>query len=91
MLAPDVFTRMGKDSSVQMISLNLTEVDVELKRVQAMVQVGELRKAKAIGVLEHGATIQLLKKGLYEFDTDQEEVCVFRGEATVQEANSTSL
>ena len=84
-LAPEVLIRMGKYSSVQMLSLNLTNVEVEVKRGQAMVQVGELRKANAIRVLEHGATTQLLKKGLYEFDADQYQVLVFKGEATVQE------
>lgn len=84
-LAPEVFIRMGKDSSVKMLSLNLTNVEVEVKRGQAMVQVGDLRKANAIRVLEHGATTQLLKKGLYEFDGDQYQVLVFKGEATVQE------
>jgi hypothetical protein len=73
-LAPEVFMRMGKDSSVQMISLNLTNVEVELQQGQAIVQVSELRKANAIRVLEHGATTQLLKKGLYEFDAGQQQV-----------------
>lgn len=84
-LAPDVFMRMGKDSSVRMVSLNLTKVEVELTQGQAIVQVGELRKANVIRVLEHGATTHLLKKGLYEFDADQNQVRVFEGEAAVQE------
>jgi hypothetical protein len=50
-LAPGGFMRIGKDSSVKMISLNLTNVEVELKQGQAIVQVGELRKANAIRVL----------------------------------------
>lgn len=63
-LARGAFMRMGKDSSVKMISLNLTNVEVELRQGQAIVQVGELRNA--IRVLEHGVTTQLLKKVLHE-------------------------
>jgi hypothetical protein len=90
-LAPEVYMRMGKDSSVQMISLNLTHVEVELKQGQAIVQVGELRKANAIRVLEHGVTTQLLKKGLYEFDADQHQVRVFKGEGAVQEGERQAV
>ena len=45
-LAPGGFMWIGKDSSVKMTSLNLTNVEVELKQGQAIVQVRELRKAK---------------------------------------------
>ena len=74
-----------------MISLNLTNVEVELKQGQAIVQIGELRKANAIRVLEHGVTTQLLKKGLYEFDADQHQVRVFKGEAAVQEGERNAV
>ena len=84
-LVPGGFMRTGKDSSVKMISLSQTDVEVELQQGQAIVQVGELRKANAIRVLEHGATTQLLQKGLYVFDADQHQVRVFKGEAGVQE------
>jgi len=88
-LAPGAFMRMGNDSSVKMISLNLTNVEVELRQGQAIVQVGELRNT--IRVLEHGVTTQLLKKGLYEFDADQHQVRVFKGEAAVQEGERHAL
>ena len=84
-VAPGRFVRMGKDSCVKMTSLNLTNVEIELTQGHAIVQVGELPKSNAVRVLEHGATTQLLKKGLYEFDADHHQLRVYKGEARVQE------
>jgi hypothetical protein len=88
-LAPEVFMRVGKDSSLRMTSLNPINVGVEVRQGQAIIEVVERRKANAIRVLEHDATAQLLKKGLYEFDAEQRQFLVFKGEVVVQQGNES--
>src|SRR5215472_14652866 len=62
-LAPEIFMRVGKDSSLRMTSLNPINVGVEVTEGQAIIEVGEWRKANVIRVLERDATARLLKKG----------------------------
>jgi hypothetical protein len=90
-LAPEVFVRVGKDSSLTITSLNPTNIGVEERQGQAIIEVGERRKANAIRVLEDNATAQLLKKGLYEFDAEQRQFLVFRGKVVVQQANKSVI
>jgi hypothetical protein len=52
-----------------------------------MVEVGARRNPVTIRVLEHDATAQPLKKGLYEFDADQSQFLVFKGEVAVQQGS----
>jgi hypothetical protein len=88
-LAPEVFLRVGKESSVRMTSLNPTNVGIELRQGQAIIEISDRRKANAIRVLEHEATAQLLKKGLYEFDAEQQQFLVFKGEVVVHQGNKS--
>jgi hypothetical protein len=87
MLASDIFMRVGKNSSANLISLNNSSVEVELLQGQAIVEIGGLPKDGSIHLLEQGLLTQLLKKGLYEFDADRGQFRVFRGEAVVQRSN----
>ena len=86
-LAPDVYMGVAKDSSVRIVSLKPINVGVEVRQGQAMVEVGARRNPVAIRVLEHDATAQLLKKGLYEFDAEQSQFLVFKGEVAVQQGS----
>jgi hypothetical protein len=89
MLAPDIFMRVGKDSSANLISLNNTTVKVELQRGQAIVEISGLPKDRSIHLLNLGLFTQLLTKGLYEFDADRGQFRVFRGEAFVRRGNQS--
>src|SRR5262249_12703064 len=88
-LAPEVFLRVGKESSLRMTSLNPINIGVEVRQGQVIIEVGERRKANAIRVLEHDATAKLLKKGLYECDGGQGQFLVFKGEVVVQHGNKS--
>jgi len=81
--------RVGKDSSLRMTLLSPINVGVEVRQGQAIIEVGERRKANAIRVVEHDATARLLKKGLYEFDAEQRQFLVFKGEVVVQRGNKS--
>jgi len=83
LLTPGVFLRLGNDSTVQMVSPNLTKTEVRLERGHANVEADQLYKQNVILIdLEKGQT-QLLQNGLYTFDADSSTVRVFDGKAAV--------
>jgi hypothetical protein len=84
LLTPGVFLRVGDNSSVKMISPSLTDTEVGLSKGHAVVEVAEIHPQNDIRITEDGATTQLLKTGLYDFDVSQEQLRVFEGEASVQ-------
>jgi hypothetical protein len=87
LLTPGVFLRIGRDSSVQMISPDLTNTEVALTKGQAMVEVDEIHPQNDIHVMVDGTKARIEKTGLYAFDANQNEVRVFDGEAVVQEGD----
>jgi hypothetical protein len=87
LLTPGVFLRLGNDSAAQLVSGNLTNTEVRLDRGSAMIEVDELHKQNDLRVADNGATTQLKKPGIYEFDAENAKVLVFKGEAEVQEGD----
>ena len=85
LLTPGVFLRLGHDSSAKMISPALANTEVELTKGHAMVEADQIHKANDIRIVEGNASTRLAKTGLYDFDIDQGQVRVFKGEATVRE------
>jgi hypothetical protein len=83
LLTPGVFLRLADDSSVKMISPNLTSTEVRLERGRALVEVVDIHKENDIRIDQNGANTQLLRTGLYNFDADHNEVRVFKGSAQV--------
>jgi FecR-like protein len=87
LLTPGVFLRLGSDSTVEIISPNLTSTEVKLEKGRADVEVDQLYKQNNILVdLSNGQT-KLLKNGLYAFDADNSIVRVFDGKADVSGRN----
>lgn len=84
LLTPGVFLRIGNNSSVKLISPSLTNTEVEVDQGHAMVEVAEIHPENSIRVDEDGATTQLLKTGLYDFNLNQKELRVFEGKALVE-------
>ena len=84
LLTPGVFFRVGDNSSARMISPNLTDTEVDLVRGNATVEVTDLHPENNLRVVEDGKSTQLVKKGLYDFDADHDQVRVFDGQAEVQ-------
>lgn len=83
LLTPGVFVRLGPQSSLRMISPDLTGTTVELQRGRAMVEVDQIYPENNIQVrLDHVST-RLLKTGLYDFDANAHQVRVFEGQAVV--------
>jgi hypothetical protein len=86
LLTPGVFLRLDNNSTVKMVTPNLTKTQLELEKGRATVEVNDLRKQNNIQILEGGAATRLVKPGLYEFDANKNQVLVFDGKARVDEA-----
>jgi hypothetical protein len=85
LLTPGVFLRVGSNSSVKMISPNLTETEIGIVQGEATVEVAGIHKQNDIRIDEDGFTTQLVKNGYYDFDATRNEVLVLDGEAIVDE------
>jgi len=83
LLTPGIFLRLGDDSTVQMVSNDLTHTEVRLERGRANVEVDQIYKENTVLIdLPNGQT-QLLEHGLYAFDANDATVRVFDGKAAV--------
>jgi hypothetical protein len=83
LLTPGIFVRLGNDTTVQMISPDLTHTEIRLEQGHANVEVDQIYAQNTVLVdLKNGQT-QLLKAGLYAFDANAAAVRVFDGKAAV--------
>lgn len=87
LLTPGVFLRVGDNSSVEMVSPNLTDTEVDINHGHAMVEVAEIHKENDILIKDDGISTRLLKTGLYDFDAKQNQLRVFDGQASVLEGS----
>lgn len=67
LLTPGIFLRVGANSAIHAKSMALTDVNLELQRGEAMIEVDNLMPDNQIRVMSQGATIEMLKPGLYRF------------------------
>jgi len=84
LLTPGVFLRLDHNSSVQMVSPGLADTLLTLQKGRAMVEVADVHPENNIRIGDNGASAQLLKAGLYDFDADRGVIRVFDGKAVVQ-------
>src|SRR5579864_6223824 len=87
LLTPGIFFRVDNHSSVRMISPGLADTVLALEKGRAMVEVAALRPENNVRIGEIGASTQLLKAGLYDFEADRGLINVFDGKAIVQVAD----
>jgi hypothetical protein len=86
LLTPGVFLRLGDNSSAKMISPSLTNTQVQVQG-QAMVEVDDIHPENNLRIIQDGIPTQLLKTGLYGFDSSHEQLQVFKGQAAVLEGD----
>ncbi len=84
LLTPGAFFRLGDNSSVTMISPSLTDMELRLDKGRAMVEIAELHPQNNLMIVQDGDTVRLSKTGLYEFDSDNDQVRVYEGQADVR-------
>jgi hypothetical protein len=89
LLTPGIFLRLGDDSTVQMVSTDLTHTEIQLEQGHANVEVDQIYPQNTILIdLKNGQT-RLLKNGLYNFDAANSTVRVFDGKAAVYPGSNT--
>jgi len=91
LLTPGVFLRVGDNSSVRMISPNLTDTHLVLEKGHAMVEVAEIHPENDIRITQDATTVRLLKTGLYDFNQPQDAVRVFDGRAVVEQGGGHTI
>jgi hypothetical protein len=86
LLTPGAFLRIGHNSEVVIQSIGLANIQLQVVRGSAMIEAADLVKDTVMQVSMNGATTQIEKRGLYEFDANQQLVRVLDGKAKVVEA-----
>ena len=89
LLTPGVFLRVGKNSSVRMISPGLADTELELQLGQAIVEVAEIHPQNRIRIKEQSLTFRIEKSGLYDFDAEGNQLRVFEGRAQLETGSKT--
>ncbi len=91
LLTPGVYLRLGSNSSVKMISGNLTNTQVAVNQGEAMLEVDQIYQQNYIHIGQPGADTRIEKNGLYDFDATNKQVRVFDGKAvvTAEDHNTT--
>jgi hypothetical protein len=89
LLTPGAFVRIGHNSQLRFVTAGLADTKAELDRGSAIVEADQLIKGTNLSVAMNNATAQIEKKGLYDFDADQQAVRVLDGKARVTEAAGT--
>lgn len=82
-LTPGVFLRLAENSSFRMVTNRLIDTRLEFLSGSAVIEAGDIPKDNAVTVVQQGASIQLVKRGLYRFDGEPASVRVFDGELLV--------
>lgn len=88
LLTPGAFLRIGHDSEVTLQSLGLANVQLRVVHGAAMIEAADLVKGTIMHVKIDSATTQIEKRGLYEFNANQQLVRVLDGTARVLRASS---
>jgi FecR protein len=88
LLVPGAFLRLGENTSVKMVSPGLTNTEVRVQKGRALIEVADIHKENELRIDVNGVTTEILKKGLYDFDADRNQVRVFDGKAAVLENNT---
>jgi hypothetical protein len=83
LLTPGIYVRVGANSVVKMVSPDLTHTEVALESGKVDVEVDNIYKENDILIDQGGSQAQLLKPGLYAFNTPKATMRVFDGEAAV--------
>ena len=91
LLTPGIYLRLDDDSSVKMISPDLTFTQLALEKGRATVEIDEIHPQNNVQIIDGGVPTQLLKAGLYEFNADNDTASVFNGKAAAYEASNKSV
>lgn len=91
LLTPGAFLRIGHNSEVVLQSLGLANLQLQVVHGSAMIEVADLVKGTTMQITMNGATTEVEKRGLYEFDANQQLVRVLDGRAKVLRTSQVKI
>ncbi len=83
LLTPGAFLRIDQQSSVKMLSRDLSDTRVEVLGGSVMVECDELAKGSSLALVYKDRNIELQKQGVYRLDGNTGEFRVYAGRAVV--------
>ena len=89
LLTPGVFLRIGENSSFRMVTNRLIDTRLEFLKGAAVVEADDIAKDNSVTVVYGDATVHPVKKGIYRFDSENNELRVFDGLAEVSGGGQT--
>jgi len=89
LLTPGIFLRLDRSGSVEMNSPGLADTLLTLRKGRAMVEVADIHPENNVRIGYNGASTQLVKAGLYDFDVDHGVIRVFDGKALILAADQS--
>jgi hypothetical protein len=91
LLGDGIFLRIGENSAVRMLSNSLIDTRLELVSGSVVVEWADQEKHDPLTFLCQGATVSLLKRGVYRLDSEPGLVRVYDGEARVVRDDQTVI
>jgi hypothetical protein len=83
LLTPGVFVRIGQQTSIRLVSNQLSDTRVELLAGSAIVDFSEPTSGTSVTLLYKNWSIRFLEKGAYRIDSDPPHLQVSHGKAEV--------
>jgi hypothetical protein len=83
LLTPGAFLRLGPNSQLRLNNAGLASTQMQLERGNANIEVDQLIQGTHLAVTMNAAAIQLEKRGLYDFNAEQQSVKVLDGKANI--------
>jgi hypothetical protein len=83
LLTPGAYLRLGPNSQIRLNNAGLASTEIQLERGATNVEVDQLIQGTHLAVTMNAATAQLEKRGLYDFNADQQSVKVLDGKANI--------
>jgi FecR protein len=83
LLTPGVFLRVGENSSIKLVSANLSDTRVELMTGSAILESTEANAADNVSLIYKNWDVRLPEEGVLRIDADPAQVNVYKGQAEV--------
>ncbi len=91
LLTPNTYLRVGENSSIRMVSDDLSDPRVEILAGSCALDSESASPASSVQVTFRDSTIRFLKPGRYHIDADPPQLRVFAGEAEVAKKDGTPV
>jgi hypothetical protein len=91
LLTPNTYLRVGENSSIRMVSDDLSDPRVEILAGSAALDSESASPSSSAQLTFRDSTIRIIKPGRYRIDADPPQLRVFAGEAEVKQDGKTGV